>query len=222
MSKSLLLSLMLASRAAITVAESEFERGPRELFDLTPPVGEIDGDRRRQDACPGVLACMPLLTTSTRNNVATTKEDTTPTAITTTLAVTTMPTETTTLLATTSDVATIVPTTTLPAVTECTVKLFEGNGANRDEWQYSVTVKGKGSTVSKDWKDSSKNDELTSLCISQPGCTVYLYKNKKLRGASKVFVGTSAHNRGCGTFYGKSDLGAFNDRMTSFEVVAAP
>lgn len=66
-------------------------------------------------------------------------------------------------------VTTPAPTTT-PVVTTttvsdtCVVKFFEGNGANKGEWTYTATAEGAGKVVAKDWRKSSKNDELTSLC----------------------------------------------------------
>merc|ERR1712124_233652 len=66
-------------------------------------------------------------------------------------------------------------TTSTTAATSCTVKFWEGNTGNRDEWDVVKTV-ANGQTLSVDWKNKGKNDEMTSLCISQTGCTVVLYK----------------------------------------------
>merc|ERR1711988_1858022 len=88
--------------------------------------------------------------------------------------------DTTTLVATTTPVATTTRiATTTTATTKCVVQFFEGNGPNKKKWTYTVTVDGKGATETRDFKKSHKNDEMTSLCISQVGCTVYLYKHKK-------------------------------------------
>jgi hypothetical protein len=111
-------------------------------------------------------------------------------------------------------------TTSTTAATSCTVKLWEGNTGNRDEWEVVKTV-ANGQTLSVDWKNKGKNDEMTSLCISQTGCTVVLYKNKKFRGNSKTFTGTDTKHKGCGTFFSKSDFGAMNDAVTSFKITAA-
>merc|ERR1711924_78108 len=144
------------------------------------------------------------------------------------------PVATTILPATTTLAATTTPVATTTTVSEtCTVKFYEGNGGNQNEWTYTVTVNGRGAAVEKDWRKSSKNDELTSLCISQPGCKVELYENKKFKGTPKRFIGTDHHNRGCGTFISKTDLntrqtiqgvgttGRFNDKTTSWRVTAA-
>jgi len=144
---------------------------------------------------------------------------------------------TTASVGTTASVATTPSATISPATTECIVKLYEGNGYNKKKWEYTVTVDGKGAEITKDWKKSRKNDQLSSLCISQPGCTVWLYKHQKLRGTPKRFIGqdrTSSRQRDCGTFFSKNDLehgmcidgygcsGNYNDKITSFKVVAAP
>lgn len=117
-----------------------------------------------------------------------------------------------------------------PDADKCTVQFWQHNGKG---WKYTMTVEGKGATDSKDWKNSQKNDNLSSICISQAGCQVWLYKSKKLRGTPKVFTGVSNRNKACGTYYNAADLettqggpwgitGNFNDQVTSFKVVAAP
>merc|ERR1712232_1075513 len=110
------------------------------------------------------------------------------------------------------------PTTT--TASSCTVKFWEGNTGNRDEWEVVKTV-ANGQTLSVDWRKSNKNDEMTSLCISQTGCSVTLYKNKKFRGNSKTFTGTDTKHKGCGTFFSKKDFGSMNGAVTSFKITAA-
>lgn len=128
--------------------------------------------------------------------------------------------------------------TTTQASTKCVVQFFEGNGPNKKKWTLTVTADGKGAIETQDFSKThkNKNDEMTALCISQVGCTVYLYKNKKLRGTPKRFIGQrdSTKNQDCGTFYGKSDLEHgqciqglgcsrnYNDKITSFKVIAGP
>lgn len=139
----------------------------------------------------------------------------------TTTAATTAAPATTGTTPTTPTTATAAPaTTTTTAATSCTVKFWEGNTGNRDEWEVVKTV-ANGQSLSINWKNSGKNDEMTSLCISQTGCTVTLYKNKNFRGNSKSFTGTDTKHKGCGTFFSKSDFGAMNDAVTSFKITAA-
>lgn len=199
-----------------------------------PSAGFVANVPHVDQAYPAVMACKA--DGFTRMDGTTSPYASSPKVDTTTLVATTTPSATTSPSATTMpDAITTPSSTSTPATTKCIVQFFEGNGPNKKKWTYTVTADGKGATETRDFKKSNKNDEMTSLCISQVGCRVYLYKHKKLRGTPKYFTGqsTSTKNRECGTFFNKKDLehgqcnplgcsGNYNDEVTSFKVVAAP
>jgi hypothetical protein len=180
-----------------------------------PAAGTVSKIPNFDQNYPAVMSC--------KSDGFTRMDGTTNPYATSTDSITTTPAVTTTPSATTTPVD--------PDANKCIVEFWEHN--NRKGWKYTMTVDGKGATASKDWKSSNKNDELSSICISQPGCRVWLYKSKKLRGTPKVFTGVSNPNKACGTYYSAGDLkttqggpwgisGNFNDQVTSFKVVAAP
>jgi hypothetical protein len=213
----------------ITQASPSGARATRMMDCCKPSAGFVANNLNFDQNYPAVLSCkadgFTRMDGSMNPFASTTPGVTAGPAVTTTLVVTTS------LAATTIPAAATTPAATTTVSDTCIVKFFEGNGNNNGEWTYTATVKA-GKTFSKDWKKSNKNDELTSLCISQPGCKVELYENKKWKGVPKFFVG-GRHNKGCGTFISKGDLntrqgiqgvgitGRFNDKVTSWRVTAA-